>query len=44
MRMDMLAEQETAKPDIQNIIDFNLVTVKLTIIQETKLQLCHKIR
>jgi hypothetical protein len=37
--MNMVAAEAKAKPDIENIGGLNLVTVKLTTIQMTKLPL-----
>jgi hypothetical protein len=40
----MLAVQDKAKPDIENMRDLNLVVVTLTTVQFTKLSLWHKVR
>jgi hypothetical protein len=37
--MDVFATQDKAKPDIENITGLNLVAVKLTTVQVTKLPL-----
>jgi hypothetical protein len=39
MGMNMFAVSDKKKPDIENIKGFNLVVVKLTVVQVTKLPL-----
>jgi hypothetical protein len=39
MSMNMFVAQDKAKPDIENIGGLNLVVVKLTTVQVTKLPL-----
>jgi hypothetical protein len=43
MRMNTFAVYDKVKPDIENIKGLNLVVVKLTTVQVTKLPLLHKI-
>jgi hypothetical protein len=43
MRMNMFAAQDKVKRDVENIRGLNLVVVKPTTVQVTKLLLYHKI-
>jgi hypothetical protein len=43
MRMNMFAARDKAKIDTENIRGLNLVVVKLTTVQATRLLLQHKI-